>query len=99
MDLQRKAIGWFFNYMHSSIHLYLGLFNFRSMLDTELDYVRYGHRESVHVFVHSFKILKGFPKYSRIFVTFYKLTYNVIQGFLLQGAGISCYHLVLICFI
>lgn len=36
IDLQRKAIGWFSNYIHSSIHLYLSLCNFRSVLDTEL---------------------------------------------------------------
>lgn len=36
MDLQREAIGWFSNYIHSSIHLYLSLCNFHSVLDTEL---------------------------------------------------------------
>lgn len=36
VDLQRKAIGWFSNYIHCSIHLYLSLCNFRSLLDTEL---------------------------------------------------------------
>ncbi len=36
MDLQRKAIGWFSNYIHCSIHVYLRWCNIRSLLDTEL---------------------------------------------------------------